>query len=74
MKNGHHAGKSASATAICLGILDPGAYDTVVALEAPDDETMSAFILKVGSLGNAKDQTVRAFRRNETEGILAKIK
>ena len=51
-----------------------GAYDTVVALEPPDDETMSAFILKVGSLGNAKDQTVRAFRRNETEGILAKSK
>src|SRR4026207_2246256 len=51
-----------------------GAYDGVVIIEAPDDETMSAFILKVGSLGNVKGQTLRAFRRNEMEGILAKIK
>jgi len=51
-----------------------GAYDAVVVLEAPDDETMSAFILKVGSLGNVKGQTLSAFRRNEMEGILAKIK
>ena len=51
-----------------------GAYDAVVIIEAPDDETMSAFILKVGSLGNIKGQTLRAFRRNEMEAILAKIK
>jgi uncharacterized protein with GYD domain len=51
-----------------------GAYDAVVLFEAPDDETMSAFMLKIGSLGNVKSQTLRAFRRNEMEGILAKIK
>jgi len=51
-----------------------GAYDAVVIMEAPDDETMGAFILKMGSLGNVKGQTLRAFRRNEMEGILAKIK
>ena len=51
-----------------------GAYDAVVIVEAPDDETMSAFMLKVGSLGNVKGQTLRAFRRDEMEGILAKIK
>jgi Uncharacterized conserved protein len=51
-----------------------GAYDAVVIFEAPDDETMSAFILKVGSFGNVTGQTLRAFRRNEMEGILAKIK
>jgi len=50
-----------------------GAYDGVVIMEAPDDETMSAFILKMGSLGNVKGQTLRAFRRNEMEKILAKI-
>jgi uncharacterized protein with GYD domain len=50
-----------------------GAYDAVVVLEAPDDEAMSAFILKIGALGNVKGQTLRAFRRNEIEGILAKI-
>ena len=51
-----------------------GAYDGVVTLEAPDDETMSALILKVGSPGNVKNQTLRAFRRNEMEAILAKIR
>jgi uncharacterized protein with GYD domain len=51
-----------------------GAYDAVVVFDAPDDETMSAFILKVGSLGNVKGQTLRAFRRSEMEQILAKIK
>jgi len=51
-----------------------GAYDAVVVVEAPDDETVSAFMLKVSSLGNVKGQTLRAFRRNEMEAILAKIK
>jgi len=51
-----------------------GAYDAVVVFEAPDDETMSAFMLKIGSLGNVKSHTLRAFRRSEMEGILAKIK
>jgi uncharacterized protein with GYD domain len=51
-----------------------GAYDAVVLFEAPDDETMSAFMLKIGSLGNVKSTTLRAFRRKEMEDILAKIK
>jgi uncharacterized protein with GYD domain len=51
-----------------------GAYDAVVVFDAPDDETMSAFMLKIGSLGNVKSHTLRAFRRNEMEKILAKIK
>jgi uncharacterized protein with GYD domain len=51
-----------------------GAYDGVVVFEAPDDETMSAFVLKIGALGNVKGQTLRAFRRSEMEEILAKIK
>ena len=51
-----------------------GAYDAVVVVEAPDDQTISAFILKIGSLGNVTGQTLRAFRRNEMEKILADIK
>ena len=51
-----------------------GAYDVVVLFDAPDDETVSAFILKIGALGNVKGQTMRAFHRQEMEGILAKIK
>jgi uncharacterized protein with GYD domain len=51
-----------------------GAYDAVVVIEGPNDETVSAFMLKIGSLGNVKSHTMRAFRREEMEGILAKIK
>ncbi len=51
-----------------------GAYDVVLLLDAPDDETVSAFSLKIGSLGNVKSQTMRAFRREEMESILAKVK
>jgi uncharacterized protein with GYD domain len=51
-----------------------GAYDLVFLLDAPDDETVSAFSVKLGSLGNVKSQTMRAFRRQEMENILAKIK
>ena len=51
-----------------------GAYDVVLLLDAPDDATMTAFAIKLGSLGNVKTQTMRAFRREEMEKILAKIK
>jgi len=51
-----------------------GAYDVVVMFDAPNDETMSAFLLKIGSMGNVKSQTLRAFRKQEMEGILAKLK
>ena len=68
----------AEAKKMGMKIVEPfwtmGAYDVVVVLEAPDDETMSAFLLKNGALGNAKTQTLRAFRKEEMEGILAKIK
>src|SRR5438128_1583701 len=51
-----------------------GAYDIVLLLDAPDDATMTAFALKLGSLGNVKTQTMRAFRREEMESILANVK
>jgi uncharacterized protein with GYD domain len=51
-----------------------GTYDVVLILDAPDDETVSAFSLKLGSLGNVKSHTMRAFREEEMETILAKIK
>ena len=51
-----------------------GAYDVVLLLDAPNDETVSAFSLKIGALGNVKSQTMRAFSRKEMETILAKVK
>jgi uncharacterized protein with GYD domain len=49
-----------------------GEYDIVGSLEAPDDETATAFALKLSSLGNIRTTTMRAFTRDEVEGILAK--
>ena len=51
-----------------------GAYDVVLVLDAPDDAAVTAFSVKLGSLGNVKTQTMRAFHREEMEKILAKIK
>jgi uncharacterized protein with GYD domain len=51
-----------------------GAYDVVVVLDAPNDETPSAFTLKIGSMGSVKTHTMRAFTKDEMESILAKIK
>jgi uncharacterized protein with GYD domain len=73
-------GTAATAEAEKMGVkvIDPfwtmGAYDVVLLLDAPNDETVSAFSLKIGALGNVKSQTMRAFSRKEMEGILAKIK
>ena len=49
-----------------------GNYDVVSIAEAPDDESMTAAMLKLGSLGNVRSTTLRAFARGEFEGILAK--
>ena len=51
-----------------------GAYDVVLLLDAPNDESITAFALKLGSQGNVKTQTMRAFKREEMANILAKIK
>ena len=51
-----------------------GAYDLVLLFDAPNDETMTAITLKLASLGNVKTQTMRAFRKEEMERILAKVK
>lgn len=49
-----------------------GSYDVVVTMEAPDDETAAALMLKVGSLGNLKSQTLRAFSEKEIDSITSR--
>ena len=49
-----------------------GQHDLAIVAEAPDDETMTAVMLKLASLGNVKTQTMRAFRSKEMEAILKK--
>ena len=50
-----------------------GTYDVVLTMEAADDETMAALMMKAGSLGNLKSQTLRAFNESEVGSILSKI-
>jgi len=49
-----------------------GSYDMVAITDAPDDETATAGLLKVGSLGNVRTTTMRAFSRDEVGRIIAK--
>ena len=50
-----------------------GAYDIVATVEAPNDETMASLMMKVGSLGNIKSQTLRAFDEAEVSKVLSKV-
>lgn len=51
-----------------------GQYDGVLLFEAPDDETATAAMLSLGTLGNVSTQTMRAFTAAEMEKIVAKLK
>ena len=50
-----------------------GEHDGVLILEAPDDETATALLLHLGTLGNVQTTTVRAFNAAEMDKILAKV-
>jgi uncharacterized protein with GYD domain len=47
-----------------------GPYDVVVILEAPDDEAATAFLLEIGSAGNVRTTTLRAYDRDEMSRII----
>jgi len=49
-----------------------GEYDIVVITEFPDDETATAALLQVGSLGNVRTNTMRAFTADEMAGIIGR--
>ena len=36
-----------------------GAFDAVITADAPDEETITAFTLSIGSLGNIRTQTLQ---------------
>jgi uncharacterized protein with GYD domain len=50
-----------------------GQYDLVTIIDVPDAETAEALMLSVGSMGNVRTQTMRAFSPAEMEKILAKV-
>ena len=50
-----------------------GVHDAVLILEAPDDETVAAAMLGLGSFGNVRTQTLRAFNSSEMKEIISKV-
>jgi len=47
-----------------------GEYDMVCVVDFPDDETAVAALLQVGSAGNIRSRTMRAFNSEEMAGII----
>ncbi|TET46761.1 GYD domain-containing protein [Candidatus Aerophobetes bacterium] len=50
-----------------------GQYDIVLIVEAPDDETMAKATLVLGSLGNVRTETLRAFTEDEYRKVIADL-
>lgn len=42
-----------------------GEYDVVIIIDAPNDETVMSLMLKVGSAGNVRTKTLKAFTAEE---------
>ena len=50
-----------------------GRYDLVAVVEAPDEETATAVMLRVGSQGAVRTETMRAFDAEEMGRVLQKL-
>ena len=50
-----------------------GPYDLVTIIEAPDDESATSMLLELGSAGNLRTRTLRAYDREEMSGIIQRL-
>jgi uncharacterized protein with GYD domain len=50
-----------------------GRYDVAAIVDAPDDVSMNAIVYSLGSLGNIRTETLRAFTRQEADAAVAKM-
>ena len=50
-----------------------GAHDMVVMLEAPDDEAAAKFALSLGSAGNVRTTTLKAFSEQGYRSIIGSL-
>jgi uncharacterized protein with GYD domain len=50
-----------------------GASDMLTIFEASDDEALSAYLLQIGSTGNLRTTTLRAYDEQEMSGILRRL-
>ncbi len=50
-----------------------GPYDIVTIVEALDDESATAFLLDLGTQGNLRTTTLRAYDREQMSGIIQRL-
>ena len=50
-----------------------GVYDIVAVTEAPDEEAGTAALLALGSQGNVRSTTLRAYTRDEMARVIARL-
>jgi uncharacterized protein with GYD domain len=50
-----------------------GRYDMVAIVQAPTDEAISSVLLSLGSLGNIRTETLKAFSTDEAANIIEKL-
>ena len=50
-----------------------GRYDMVVVIEAPSDEVASAVLLAIGSGGNVRTETMKAYPEAQYRELIAKM-
>ena len=50
-----------------------GPYDMVFIAQAPDEESITAYLLEIGSAGNLRTTTLRAYDREEMSQILERL-
>ncbi|HZI70575.1 MAG TPA: GYD domain-containing protein [Nitrososphaeraceae archaeon] len=50
-----------------------GRYDMVAIVQAPTDEAIASVLFSLGSLGNVRTETLKAFSTNEAANIIEKL-
>lgn len=50
-----------------------GEYDYVIIGEAPSDEAMMTYLLALGSLGNVRTTTMKAFNKEQFSDLVGKL-
>ena len=50
-----------------------GQYDIILVSEAPNDETIAKMALALGSLGNVRTESFRAFKEDEYREIISAL-
>lgn len=50
-----------------------GEYDFVAIIEMPRDEDMLKFLLQVGSAGNVRTKTLKAWTESETHKVMSQL-